>query len=97
MSKDANKTQDGYIPTSVLNGLNQFTVGGFVLFYFNSENGMPEQVMTFDSPAHSMAMEKYMGEWLAALNSIHQQQTRAGIINEIKNNQEPPDNTAEIS
>jgi hypothetical protein len=62
------KKINGRIPDSVLNQINEHTVGGYVLFYFNQETGEPEQVMNFDSPACYLALQKYMTDWTSAIN-----------------------------
>jgi hypothetical protein len=62
--------KDGTVPLQLLNQLNEHTAGGFVLFYFNSESGMPEQALTFDSPAHSLALQKHIEDWSTALHDL---------------------------
>ena len=99
MSKETKNQSDGGIPPAVLNGLNQFTIGGFVLFYFNSKDGLPDHIMSFDSPVHAVAMEKYMEDWTEAFHDLQISMTKSNIINDIKSQQalqEPPENT-EIS
>ena len=70
----------GKIPITVLNNLNEHCVGGFVLFYFNSESGMPEHCLTFDSPVHSLAMQKYLIDWSDAVREIHIESTKSQIM-----------------
>lgn len=70
MSK-TKKEPDGSVPEHVINQVNEHTVGGFVLFYFNNLTGEPEQVMTFDSPAHSLGLQKYISDWTDAVNEIN--------------------------
>jgi hypothetical protein len=62
--------RDGHVPVSFLHQLNEHCAGGFVLFYFNSEDGSPEQVMTFDSPAHCLALQKHVADWSMALQDL---------------------------
>ncbi len=67
----SNKNEyDGSIPEKVLNQLNEYTAGGFVLFYFNAEDGSPEKAMTFDSPAHSLALQKSIFDWSSAIQDL---------------------------
>ena len=49
------------------------------MFYFNSENGAPEDVMTFDSPAHCLALQKHIADWSMALNDLSIQTLRENI------------------
>lgn len=67
------------LPVSVVNQINEHAMGGFVLFYFNSENGAPEDVMTFDSPAHCLALQKHIADWSMALNDLSIQTLRENI------------------
>jgi hypothetical protein len=80
----------GRIPVKVLNKLNEHTVGGFVLFYFNATDGAPEHVMTFDSPVHSLAMQKYLTDWSDALRELNIEATRSHIISQNSPPEEPP-------
>jgi hypothetical protein len=68
MSK--NKKPEGRLPDAIFNQVNEHTVGGFILFYFNQETGEPEQVMTFDSPAHCLALQKYIADWHQAIHTV---------------------------
>jgi hypothetical protein len=85
---------DGNIPNHVVNQLIEHTVGGFILFYFNQETGEPEQVMTFDSPAHSLALQKYIADWQSAIEQVsHDQSVNAinqglNALNEFTNEDE---------
>jgi len=84
MSKEEN--QNGSIPKCVMNQLIEHTPGGFVLFYFNAENGSPENAITLDSPAHWLAVQKYIADWSIALNDINVQNIRSDIENAIMDN-----------
>ena len=88
MIKDNEKVDDGSIPESVINQLNEHTVGGFVLFYFNSKNGSPEQVMTFDSPAYCLGLQKRIADWSAALQDLNIEEERMSFISSSKGDQE---------
>lgn len=81
---------NGRIPAKVLNKLNEHTVGGFVLFYFNSVDGSPEHVMTFDSPVHSLAMQKYSIDWADAIRDLNIEAVKSQIISQ-NTPEEPPE------
>ncbi len=70
MAKEKKVLNDGTVPESVFNQVVEHTVGGFILFYFNQETGIPEQVMTFDSPAHYLALQKHVGDWAQIMQEI---------------------------
>ena len=63
--------KDGGIPLPVINQLNEHTAGGFILFYFNNEDGAPQQIMTFDSPAYCLALQKHIMDWSCALQDLN--------------------------
>ena len=72
MSNNKGKPQpDGTLPDVVVNQIIEHTVGGFIIFYFNQETGEPEQVMSFDSPAHSLALQKHMRDWQDAIDEVN--------------------------
>jgi hypothetical protein len=72
MSDKKNKSKpDGSVPHQIVNQLVEHTVGGFILFYFNQETGEPEHIMTFDTPAHSLALQKYISDWQAAIEQVN--------------------------
>jgi len=73
---------DGSLPNVVVNQILEHTVGGFILFYFNNETGQPDQVMSFDSPAHCLALQKYIEDWDAAL----QQASHNNAVQNIERN-----------
>lgn len=64
------KDSNGEVPQQVVNQLIEHTAGGFVLFYFNSKDGAPEEIMTFDSPAHCLALQKHIFDWGCALQDL---------------------------
>lgn len=64
------KESNGEVPQSIINQLIEHTAGGFVLFYFNSKSGAPEEIMTFDSPAHCLALQKHISDWSYALQDL---------------------------
>lgn len=76
------------LPKHLVNELVEHTVGGFALFYFNPETGYPQHVLSFDTPAHSLAMQKYMTDWCVALQDIYVDGARQQIIQTIE---EPTD------
>lgn len=71
MSQEKKKADDGSVPEVVLHQLGEHALGGFALFYFNSQTGLPENVVNFDSPAHSLAMQKYISDWSIALQELN--------------------------
>ena len=54
------------IPEATINQLNEFSNGGFILFYFNSE-GYPEVYTKYDNPLHAMALQYYVEHWASAI------------------------------
>lgn len=77
------KTQKakGTVPNRVMNDLGEHTVGGFALFYFNSETGCPQHILSFDTPVHCLAMQKYMTDWCNALQAVYLEGTKINIKN----------------
>ena len=71
MSKEKPIEKTGEVPKSIINQLIEHTSGGFVLFYFNSETGSPEEIMTFDTPAHCLAFQKHIADWSYALQDLN--------------------------
>jgi hypothetical protein len=78
MANQKNKNHGG-VPNHLLNQLIEHTAGGFIIFYFNSESGSPEHAMTFDSPAHCLALQKYITDWAIALGDINIENARHDI------------------
>ena len=58
------------IPDATLNQLNEFSNGGFILFYFNGE-GYPEVYTKFDNPMHAMALQYYVEHWAEAIEAVN--------------------------
>lgn len=71
--------ENGRVPIKLLHKLNEHTVGGFILFYFNSVDGSPEHVMTFDSPVHALAMSKYTTTFCDAMRELDIEETKNQI------------------
>tara|TARA_Y100000310_G_scaffold314293_1_gene363523 strand:- start:223 stop:486 length:264 start_codon:yes stop_codon:yes gene_type:complete len=62
---------DGFvIPKTTINQLNEFSNGGFILFYFN-EDGYPEVYTKYDNPMHAMALQYYVEHWAAAIETAN--------------------------
>jgi len=61
----------GCLPNAVVNQIFEHSTGGFILFYFNQENGQPEQVMSFDNPAACLALQKYIQDWSEILHQVN--------------------------
>ena len=78
MSKTKNKNNNENdesnklpIPRRVLDQINEYTVGGFVIFFFDAETGQPNQLMAFDSPACALALQKHISNWLQTIDEIN--------------------------
>jgi len=69
--EDKPEKNRGCFPKHVLNQIFEHSTGGFILFYFNQENGQPEQVMSFDNPASCLALQKYIQDWDEALHQVN--------------------------
>lgn len=80
--KEEKSKNSGRIPISVLNNLNEFCNGGFICFYFNSENGMPEHAMTFDAPIFALGMQKYVTDWVDSLRDLNIEATKQQILDQ---------------
>jgi hypothetical protein len=62
---------DGFvIPKTTINQLNEFSNGGFILFYFNEE-GYPEVYAKYDNPMHAMALQYYVEHWASAIEAAN--------------------------
>ena len=81
MGEPKPKTQPDGMPKHVVNEINEHAVGGFALFYFHPEHGFPQHLLSFDSPAHCLAMQKYMTDWCNALQAIYLEGTKNNIRN----------------
>ena len=71
--KDSNFT----LPSSILNQLNEFSYGGFLLFTFDEE-GSPRFYAQFDNELYMMGLQKASEYWLEGVhdnnaNNIKQQ------------------------
>ncbi len=71
---------DGSLPKHVTDLLFEYAPGGYLIFYFNQETGQPEQAMSFDSPAHAMAIQKYMADWDEAIHQVNINNSIGNII-----------------
>lgn len=80
MEDKDNSINEGRIPISELNRLNEFCAGGFVLFFINNETGQPEYASTFDSPVCAIALTKFMSDYCKAINDITLESTKEQII-----------------
>jgi hypothetical protein len=77
------------LPRHLVQELTEHTVGGFALFYFHPVTGYPQHVLAFDSPAHCLAMQKYMLDWSAALQDIYVEGVREQILEKFHTPEEP--------
>lgn len=59
------------IPKNVLDKLNEYTIGGFALFFFDIKTGKPTQIMTFDNPICALAMQKHIEQWVQTLEQVN--------------------------
>jgi hypothetical protein len=55
------------LPEFLLNQIAEFSPGGFCVLFFG-EQGMPEVISRFDTPAHMMAMTKFAEPYFQAEN-----------------------------
>jgi hypothetical protein len=81
--KKKHSPPDGGIPPHLVNNLIEHTIGGFVLFYFNSETGEPEEIISVDSPAHSLALQKHIQDWQYAIDEVNHNMAVQSIENGI--------------
>lgn len=81
----ARKKKQFQIPDYFLRQIDEFSQGGFMLFTFNDQ-GIPEIVSNFDSPAHSIAMASFVKNWSNAIEEIHKNITISNMCqaNKIK-------------
>jgi hypothetical protein len=90
-NKQKPKEDDGCIPKHIINQLGEHTVGGFMLFYFNNKTGEPEQIMSFDTPSNSLALQKYITDWLDAVQQINHDNIVCSIEQGVYDAMNPPD------
>lgn len=95
MQNSDNKKNDGTIPTPIVNQLIEHTVGGFILFYFNAQTGEPQQIMTFDSPAHCLGLQKYISDWQEAVHQVNIESSVNNLQQQIEEIQEQEDDEEE--
>ena len=91
MSKQ--KKSESGIPIQIVNQLNEHAAGGFILFYFNNDSGAPENLMTFDSPAHSLALQKYIMDWSIALGDMNIESAKYDIEQAVISQEEDDDSS----
>jgi hypothetical protein len=66
--KKQNKDED--IPRDILHRLDEHTVGGYMLFYFNKNDASPAVRIKMDTQIHALALQKYVTDWLESLREI---------------------------
>jgi hypothetical protein len=66
--KNNKDNNNGSIPKNILNEISEHTLGGYIIFYFNNNSGAPEHAICYDSPAHCMALQKYISDWDQAIH-----------------------------
>jgi hypothetical protein len=69
------------IPQRIINQLSEYTLGGFALFYFNPETGFPTQLLSLETPAHSLAIQKYMLDWGIGLQNAYRKNVEETFLN----------------
>ena len=60
------------MPVQVLNQLDEFSSGGFILLTFDEE-GNPRLQCRFDSSAHSLGAQKYLSQWLETVDDCQKE------------------------
>ena len=75
------------IPDATINQLNEFSNGGFILFYFNAE-GYPEVYTKYDNPMHAMALQYYVEHWASAIETANLDASVDAIRQEDDENEE---------
>ena len=75
------------IPEATINQLNEFSNGGFILFYFNAE-GYPEVYTKYDNPMHAMALQYYVEHWASAIETANLDASVDAIRQEDDENEE---------
>lgn len=78
----------GKIPISALNALNEWTPGGFILCYLNSETGEPDYAMTFDSYCSQLALQYYAKNFTKTMDDINKHNVRASLLNDFTDGEE---------
>ena len=58
------------MPPSIMNQLNEFSYGGFLLFCFD-EAGSPRFYAQFDNELNMMALQKASEYWLEGVHDIN--------------------------
>lgn len=81
------KQKKSSFPKSLLNQINEFSSGGFMLFNLN-EHGKLEIHSKFDNPLASIAMQHYIDVWMKALE-VSEIEKNVELLNP-KKDEEPP-------
>ena len=71
MNKETPTENNGSLSNKIFQAINEHTVGGFIIFYYNQKTGRPEQLLSFDSPAHALAMQKHIADWSEILHAAN--------------------------
>ena len=58
------------LPDKILNELNEFSGGGFILFIYDQESS-PRIYADFDSAAHGLGMQKFVQNWLSVVDTVN--------------------------
>ena len=81
----------GKVPISALNALNQFCVGGFILYYLNAETGEPDYAMTFDNFSTQLALQYYAKNFADTMDQINKHNVKASLLNDFMDGEENDD------
>lgn len=87
-NKKKHKEPDGTMPQHVIHAINEHCVGGFFLFYFNQETGQPEQLLSCESPAHSLALQKHIADLSEGLHQLNINSQVNNIIHTLEQDEE---------
>lgn len=67
------------LPAEIVDGLNEFSPAGFILFIMN-EKGSPEAFHTYDSDMGALALQNFAALWIQAIHES-QSDTMLKLIN----------------
>lgn len=66
---DDKKRQKSSIPPSVLHNLNEWTTGGYIVFFVNKD-GKPEIVGDLDSEITMLGLHSFISSWTKATEEV---------------------------
>lgn len=77
--KKQKQNQNEDIPIDIIHALDEHTVGGYMLFYFNQKDGNPAIRIRMDSQVHTLALQKYVTDWLESLRELQIEQNMCNM------------------